>query len=73
MSRRLELEVGAINSAARFLSDDPAGVRAVLAALDLLLDDPTPDTSRAFGAGGLRRLRVGRYRALYSVTVDRVW
>ena len=32
-----------------------------------LMDDPRPRRSKALATPGLRRLRVGRYRALYEI------
>jgi mRNA interferase RelE/StbE len=63
----LEWSEAALNTAAGFLDDDPAGLRRLINALDGLLLDPSPEVSTGLGSGGLRRLRVGRYRALYEV------
>jgi mRNA interferase RelE/StbE len=52
------------------LADDPNGLRAVLAAIDALGEHPYPGDAFPFGSTGLHRLRVGRYRALYTVTDD---
>jgi mRNA interferase RelE/StbE len=57
----------AIDQAARFLKDDPDGLRLVMDAIDLLAGDPTPDGSAAYGAPTLRRIHVGRYRVLYEI------
>lgn len=51
-----------------FLADDPDGLRAVLAAVDALTAYPYPDGAFPFGSTGVHRLRVGRYRVLYTVT-----
>lgn len=71
MSRPVTLEERAINQATLFLADDPDGLRAVLAAIDALVEDPYPHGAFPFGSG-LHRLRVGRYRVLYAVTDDRI-
>jgi mRNA interferase RelE/StbE len=52
-------EAGAIDQAARFLRDDPAGVTAVLDAVGQLADDPRPTESFPYGSPDRRRLRVG--------------
>lgn len=38
--------------------------------LDQLADEPTPPGSFSLGGGSLHRLRVGRYRIMYTVDVD---
>jgi mRNA interferase RelE/StbE len=63
----LEWSTAALNSAAGLLSDDPTGLQDLVAALDQLSQEPCPVSSTALGTAGLRRLRVGRYRALYEV------
>ncbi len=68
MSRQVSLDEKAIDQATAFLADDPDGLRAVLAAIDALTIDPYPQQAFAFGSTGLHRLRVGRYRVLYTVT-----
>jgi mRNA interferase RelE/StbE len=68
VSRSVALDETAINQATAFLADDPDGLRSVLAAVDRLAEHPYPDASLPFGSSGLRRLRVGRYRVLYTVT-----
>jgi mRNA interferase RelE/StbE len=65
-------EERAIGQAAGFLDDDPAGLRAVLDAIDRLVDDPRPVASFPFGSPDLRRLRVGRYRVLCAIEADRI-
>lgn len=44
--------------------------RAVRAAIDALNEHPYSDAAFPFGSTGLRRLRIGRYRVLYTVTDD---
>ena len=72
MSRKVSLDEKAVHQATAFLADDPDGLRAVLAAIDALSEHPYPDGAFPFGATGLHRLRVGRYRVLYAVTEDLV-
>jgi mRNA interferase RelE/StbE len=70
VSRGVSLDEKAIHQATAFLAEDPDGLRAVLAAIDALTQDPYPDGAFPFGANSLHRLRVGRYRVLYTVTDD---
>lgn len=56
-----------MSSASRYLDEDGAGLAAVLDAVDDLAVDPEPLNSTSLGLE-LRRLRVGRYRALYEVS-----
>ncbi|MEU0787860.1 type II toxin-antitoxin system RelE/ParE family toxin [Streptomyces sp. NPDC006173] len=70
MNYSIELEPAALNAAARFLKEDPAGLETVLDALDALAQEPRPENSSAFGA--YRRLRIGPYRALYEVDDETV-
>jgi mRNA interferase RelE/StbE len=72
VSRQVSLDEKAIHQAAAFLADDPDGLRAVLAAIDALSENPYPEGAFPFGSTGLHRLRVGRYRVLYTVTGDLV-
>ena len=46
-------------------------LRAVLAAIDALADDPRPPGSVPWGST-LARLHTGRYRILYEITEDAV-
>jgi mRNA interferase RelE/StbE len=66
-SRRVVIEEPVSLSLGRYL-DDPAGLAEVLAAIDRLAEDPHPAGS--FHRGDYHRLRVGRYRVLYGITVD---
>jgi mRNA interferase RelE/StbE len=66
----LEWSAAALNSAAGFLADDRDGLQQLIDALDQLGDEPRPSASTALGAAGLRRLHVGRYRALYEIIDD---
>ncbi|MGF1426254.1 type II toxin-antitoxin system RelE family toxin [Kitasatospora sp. LaBMicrA B282] len=58
----------AIDAAARFLKDDPEGLRQVMDAVDLLADSPRPAGTAEYGSADLRRMHVGRYRVLYEIT-----
>jgi mRNA interferase RelE/StbE len=57
----------AVSSGSRYLADDVAGLAQVMAATDLLADDPRPAGSFPYGSEELRRIRVGRYRVLYEL------
>ncbi|MFD0272119.1 type II toxin-antitoxin system RelE/ParE family toxin [Streptomyces sp. NPDC127106] len=58
----------AIDAAARFLKDDPVGLRQLMDAVDLLADQPRPEGSTPYGSPDLRRMHVGLYRVLYEIT-----
>ncbi|MFD7445766.1 type II toxin-antitoxin system RelE/ParE family toxin [Streptomyces sp. NPDC059909] len=58
----------AIGAAARFLKDDPEGLRQLMDAVDLLAGQPRPEGSAEYGSADLRRMHVGRYRVLYEIT-----
>ena len=70
MSRQVSLDEKAIDQASAFLADDPDGLRAVLTAIDALSEHPYPEDAFPFGSRGMHRLRVGRYRVLYTVADD---
>ena len=57
----------AVNVAARFLKDDPEGLRQSFQAIDLLTENPRPAGSAAYGSRDLRRVHVGAYRAVYEI------
>jgi mRNA interferase RelE/StbE len=57
----------AVNSAARYITDDPTGLDELFDALGRLTDDPRPRRSKPLKSPNLRRLKVGRYRALYEI------
>jgi mRNA interferase RelE/StbE len=65
---RVDYDERAISRAAGFL-DDPHGIRTVLDAIDRLADKPRPAGSFPYGSPDLRRLRVGRYRVLYEISL----
>ncbi|MFJ3791190.1 type II toxin-antitoxin system RelE/ParE family toxin [Kitasatospora sp. NPDC090091] len=58
----------AVNAAARFLNDDPEGLRQVMDAVDLLADSPRPAGTAECGSPDLRRMHIGRHRVLYEIT-----
>lgn len=66
MSYEILFEPHAVDAAARFLKEDPAGLSMVLDAIDELAHDPRPAGSTPYGPG-IRRLRVGDYRVLYVI------
>ena len=70
MSVRVTYEEKVIDQAAGFLADDPAGLSAVLDAVDRLADEPRPAGSFPYGSPDLRRLRIGRYRVMYEIKGD---
>lgn len=70
MSLRIDYDEKAIDQAAGFLRDDPAGIHDVLDAIDKLAGDSRPAGSFPYGSPDLRRLRVGRYRVPYEITSD---
>jgi mRNA interferase RelE/StbE len=70
VSLRVVYEEKAIDQAAGFLADDPAGLGAVLDAVDALAGDPRSAESFPYGSEDRRRLRVGRYRVMYEIKGD---
>ncbi|MEU1178149.1 type II toxin-antitoxin system RelE/ParE family toxin [Streptomyces sp. NPDC005820] len=58
-------ETHAMNEFRRLRTSDPVGAKATAAAVRALADDPRPEESRALGASGYFRLRVGTWRVLY--------
>ena len=67
MSYAITWDEPAINAAARFLKDDPDGLRQLLDAIDLLAGEPRPIGAAEYGSPDLRRMHVGRYRVLYEI------
>jgi mRNA-degrading endonuclease RelE of RelBE toxin-antitoxin system len=63
----IEWSQRAVTTASRFL-DDTAGMRAVVAAVDALEQEPYPPES--FRWGDMHRLHVGAYRIMYVVEGD---
>ncbi|MCX4584552.1 type II toxin-antitoxin system RelE/ParE family toxin [Streptomyces sp. NBC_01481] len=51
---------------------DGDAVRPLTQAINALAVDPEPPTSNKLGGTNMRRLRVGRYRATYSIDGSRV-
>jgi mRNA interferase RelE/StbE len=72
VSRQVIWEAQAIDQAAGFLRDDPDGVREMLDAVAGLADQPHPDESFPYGSTDRRRMRIGRYRVMYDITVETV-
>ncbi|MGW3564520.1 type II toxin-antitoxin system RelE family toxin [Streptomyces sp. NPDC000941] len=68
MSYQIIWREQALNTAARFLKDDPEGLRQVFASVDLLAEEPRPPGTATYGSPDLRRLHVGFYRIMYEVT-----
>lgn len=66
MTYEIIFEPHALDAAARFLAEDPAGLSKVLDAIDELAHDPRPAASTAYGPD-IRRLRVDAYRVLYII------
>ncbi|GAA3118995.1 type II toxin-antitoxin system RelE family toxin [Streptomyces echinatus] len=66
MTYEIIFEPNALNAAARFLEEDPAGLAKVLDAIDELAQDPRPVASTPYGLD-IRRLRVDDYRVLYVI------
>ncbi|MFJ7130474.1 type II toxin-antitoxin system RelE/ParE family toxin [Streptomyces sp. NPDC098101] len=62
----------AVDAAARFLKDDPDGLRQLMDAVDLLADRPRPEGSAPYGSPDLRRMHVGFYRVMYEIAEDTV-
>lgn len=68
MSHEIIWDEAALDMAARFLKDDPEGLRQLIASIDLLADSPRPEGSTPYGSPNLRRIHSGRYRALYEIS-----
>ena len=71
---KIERSPAAAALARRYMHDQ-AGMRAIGAAVTALASDPYP--AEAFHRGRYHRLRVGRYRVVYTIdddviTIDRV-
>jgi mRNA interferase RelE/StbE len=58
----------ALDVAAKFLAEDPDGLRQVFDATDRLASDPRPPETAEYGSRNLRHMRVGRYRVIYEIT-----
>ncbi|MGP8298975.1 type II toxin-antitoxin system RelE/ParE family toxin [Streptomyces inhibens] len=67
MSYTIIWDESALDTAARFLKDDPEGLRQLFASIDLLAGSPRPAGSIPYGSPDLRRIHSGRYRALYEI------
>jgi hypothetical protein len=62
-------EPTAVNAAARYLAEDPAGVDSLMQATDQLAEDSRPAASRPWGTE-YRRLRHGPWRIIYRLDAD---
>lgn len=70
MTYEIIFEPRALDSAARFLKEDPSGLALVLDTIDRLAHEPRPATSVPYGSPDVRRLHVGDYRVLYIIDDD---
>jgi mRNA interferase RelE/StbE len=61
VSYEVNWEIRALDLAAGFLGDDPAGVAELWERVSRLTDEPRPPESFPYGSPDLRRLRAGRY------------
>jgi mRNA interferase RelE/StbE len=68
VSYQVNWEIGALDQAAGFLRDDPAGVAALW---DSISRPAAPAGIVAYGSPDLRRLRAGRYRVFYTIDEER--
>ena len=71
MSYQVNWEIRAVDLAAGFLRDDPAGVAALWETVSRLAGEPRPLESFPYGSADLRRLRAGRYRVFYTIGEQR--
>jgi len=67
VSYQVNWEIRAVDLAAGFLRDDPAGVAALWETVSRLAGEPRPPESFPYGSPDLRRLRAGRYRVFYTI------
>lgn len=67
MTYEVTWEPHAVDAASRYLDDDPTGLRALIDLLDGLAAEPRPQGSFPFGTDDVRRIRAGRYRALFTI------
>ncbi|MEU6145542.1 type II toxin-antitoxin system RelE/ParE family toxin [Streptomyces sp. NPDC047081] len=72
MSHEIVFEPHALDSAARFLEEDPNGFTLALGAIGELADDPRPVGSTPYMSPDVRRLRVAGHRALYVIGEDMI-
>jgi mRNA interferase RelE/StbE len=71
VSYQVNWEIRALDQAAGFLRDDPAGIAALWESVSLLAEEPRPPESFAYGSPDLRRLRAGRYRVFFTIDEER--
>jgi mRNA interferase RelE/StbE len=64
VSQRSNWEIAALDLAAGFLGDDPAGVAALWESVSRLAAEPRPAESFAYGSPDLR---AGRYRVFCTI------
>ncbi|WP_371546409.1 type II toxin-antitoxin system RelE/ParE family toxin [Streptomyces sp. NBC_00554] len=67
MTYEIIFEPRALDSAVRFLKEDPSGLALLLDTIDKLAHDPRPAASIPYGSPDVRRLHVGDYRVLYVI------
>ncbi|MFC8917604.1 type II toxin-antitoxin system RelE/ParE family toxin [Streptomyces sp. NPDC057116] len=65
-------EPAAAGGLRRLKARDGQGVKPFVQAINALALDPEPPTSSKLGGTGLRRLRVGPYRATYEIDGSRI-
>ena len=71
MNYQVDWEILALDQAAGFLRDDPAGIAALWESISRLADQPRPPESFAHGSPDLRRLQADRYRIFYTIDEER--
>lgn len=69
MSYEVNWEILALDRAASFLRDDPAGVPALWESIGRLVGQPRSPESFAYGSPDLRRLRAGH--VFYGIDEER--
>jgi mRNA interferase RelE/StbE len=70
MTYEIVFEPRALNSATRFLKEDPSGLALLLDTIDKLAHDPRPAGSIPYGSPDHRRLHINDYRVLYVIEDD---
>ena len=71
MSYQVDWEIRAVDLAAGFLRDDPAGVAALWETVSQPAGEPRPPESFPYGSADRRRLRAGRYRVFCTIGEQR--
>ncbi|MEW2116898.1 type II toxin-antitoxin system RelE/ParE family toxin [Streptomyces sp. NPDC005474] len=72
MTYEIIFEPNALNTAARFLQEDPSGLSLVLDTIDKLATDPRLAGSVPYGSRDIRRLRINDYRVLYFIDQEAI-